>query len=286
MPTEDIYPDQAPTQGSELTGIVEAVPEVTHSSATKGDKFLGPGRLYEKGVLCKEVVLDEKFQEVGGFSVLKTQASLYEEIWLNYGHIASNQVLTDLYYYSQVVAVSEIMTSIVDMNRYHLEQVSSEMIDSWETKIEVAEKLEFNIGWLRERLEDIKKKIAEEKKLQDTLREQVQTKAQVIEAEQQFILAKEQLLALETKVSPLLMERQNLIDKCSGGLLLLIIESADRVELVSCHGSSGEGCNYDRRTYSMMVPCTNRFRNCMKNLKNRRMIDSSNPPQHRVLLYL
>ncbi|XP_026408276.1 MATH domain and coiled-coil domain-containing protein At3g58200-like [Papaver somniferum] len=245
MPTEDIYPDQAPTQGSELTGIVEAVAEVTHSSATKGDKFLGAGRLYEKGVLCKEVVLDEKFQEVGGFSVLKTQASLYKEIWLNYGHIASNQVLTDLYYYSQVVVVSEIMTSIVDMNRYHLEQVSSEMIDSWETKIEVAEKLEFNIGWLRERLEDIKKKFAEEKKLQDTLREQVQTKAQVIEAEQQFILAKEQLLALETKVFPLLMERQNFIGKCSGGLLLL--NCGTNLSLVT--GSSGEGCNYDRRTY-------------------------------------
>ncbi|KAI3909864.1 hypothetical protein MKW92_048519 [Papaver armeniacum] len=221
MPTDVIYPDQAPTQGSELTGIVEAVAEVTHSSATKGDKFLGACRIYEKGVLCKEVVLDEKFQEVGGFSVLKTQAPLYKDIWLNYGHIASNEVLTDLYYYSQVVVVSEIMTCILDMSRYHLDQVSSDMIDSWETKIEVAEKLDFNVGWIRECLEDIKKNIAEEKNLQDTLREQVQTKAQVIEAEQQFVLAKEQLLALETKISPLLTERQNLIDKCSGGLLLL-----------------------------------------------------------------
>ncbi|KAI3949013.1 hypothetical protein MKW98_021619 [Papaver atlanticum] len=48
-----------------------------------------------------------------------------------------------------------------------------------------------------------------------------ETKAQVMEAEQQVVLAKEQLLALETKICPLLMERQNLIDKCSGGLLLL-----------------------------------------------------------------
>ncbi|XP_026425340.1 uncharacterized protein LOC113321644 [Papaver somniferum] len=221
MPTDVIYPDQAPSQGNELTGMVEAVAEVTHSSATKGDKFLGAGRLYQKGVLCKEDVLDEKFQEVGGFSILKTQAPLYKDIWLNYGHIASNEVLTDLYYYSQVIVVSEIMTCILDMSRYNLDQVSSYVIDSWETKIEVAEKLEFNVGWLRERLEDIKKNIAEQKKLRDTLREQDETKAQVIEAEQQFVLAKEQVLALGTKISPLLTERQNLIDKCSGGLLLL-----------------------------------------------------------------
>ncbi|KAI3879036.1 hypothetical protein MKX03_019393 [Papaver bracteatum] len=225
MPTDVMYPDQAPMQGSELTEVVEAVTEVTVSSGTKGDKFLGAGRLYEKGELCKGVVLDEKFQEVGGFSVLKTQASLYKEIWLNYGHIASKEVLTDLYYYSQVVVVSEIMTCILDMSRYHLDQVSSDMIDSWETKIEVAEKLEFNVGWLRERLEDIKKNIAEEKKLQYTLREQDETKAQVIEAEQQFVLAREQLSALETKISPLLLERQNLIEKCSGGLLLFNCET-------------------------------------------------------------
>ncbi|RZC86631.1 hypothetical protein C5167_029982 [Papaver somniferum] len=221
MPTEDIYPDSAPTQGSELKGAVEAVGEVTVCCATKGDKFLGAGQLYEKGKICKEVVLDEKYEDVGGFSVLKTQASLYKEIWLNYGHIASNQVLSDFYYYSQVVLVSEIMTCIRDMNRYHLDQVSSKVIDSWEMKVEVAEKLGFNISWLRERLEDIKKTIAEEKELQDTLREQDETKAQVIEAEQELVLAKEQLLALETKISPLLIERQNLIEKCSGGLLLL-----------------------------------------------------------------
>ncbi|KAI3993832.1 hypothetical protein MKX01_002845 [Papaver californicum] len=225
-PTEDIHPVAVPTQRSELAGVVEVVAEVTVSGAAKQDKFPGAGQLYEEGKYWKEVVLDEKFEEVGGFRVLKTQASLYKEIWLNYGHIASSQVLTDLYS-SQVAVVTEIMTSIVDMNRYHLEEVSSEMIDSWEKKIKVAEKLEFNIGWLRERLEDIKKKIAGEKKLQDTLMEQVQTKAQVIEAEQQLVLAndklnmaKERLFALETKISPLLVERQNFFKKFGDRLLL------------------------------------------------------------------
>ncbi|KAI3862112.1 hypothetical protein MKW92_020592 [Papaver armeniacum] len=116
---------------------------------------------------------------------LKTfEASVYRkrkhrciEIWLNYGHITANQVLTDLYY-SQVVVVSEIMSLIVDMNRYPLEEVSSEVIDDWKKNMKVAEKLEFNIVWpLCARLEDIKKYFAEEKKLQNTLMEQVQAKA-------------------------------------------------------------------------------------------------------------
>ncbi|MCL7036006.1 hypothetical protein MKW94_020509 [Papaver nudicaule] len=224
--TEDLCPVAEPTERSELIGVVEAVAEVTVSSAAKQDKFPGAGRLYEEGKHPTEfVVLDEKYEDVGGFSVLKTQASLYKEIWLKYGHIASSQVLTDLYS-SQVAVVTEIMTSIEDMNRCHLEEVSSELIDLWEKKIKVAEKLEFNISWLRESLEDIKKIFAGEKKLQDTLVEQVQANAQVFEAEQQLVfandglnMAKERLFALETKISPLLKERQNFLTKCGGRLL-------------------------------------------------------------------
>ncbi|KAI3924437.1 hypothetical protein MKW98_032638, partial [Papaver atlanticum] len=225
-PTQDIHPVAAPTQRSELTGVMEAVAEVKVSGAANKDKFPGAGQLYEEGKYCKEVVLDEKFEEVGGFRVLKTQASLYKEIWLNYGHIASSQVLKDLYS-SQVAIVTEIMTCIVDMYWYRLEEVSSEMIDTWDKKIQVAEKLEFNIGWLRERLEDIRIKFAGEKKLRDTLMEQDQAKSQVLEAEQQLVLAndrlnmaKERLFGLETKTSPLLMERQNFLKKCGGRLLL------------------------------------------------------------------
>ncbi|XP_026416860.1 MATH domain and coiled-coil domain-containing protein At3g58270-like [Papaver somniferum] len=225
-PTQDIHPVAAPTQTSELTGIMEAVAEVKVSGAANKDKFPGAGRLYEEGRYCKEVIMDEKFEEVGGFRVLKTQASLYKEIWLNYGHIASSQVLKDLYS-SQVAIVTEIMTCIVDMYWYRLEEVSSEMIDTWDKKIQVAEKLEFNIGWIRDRLEDIKIKFAGEKKLQDTLMEQDLAKSQVLEAEQQLVLAndrlnmaKERLFGLETKTSPLLLERQNFLKKCGGRLLL------------------------------------------------------------------
>ncbi|KAI3952485.1 hypothetical protein MKW92_009112 [Papaver armeniacum] len=147
MPTENISPVPASMQTSELTGVVEAVAEVALSSATKQDKFLGAGQLYEEGK-HRGKIPDEDFEDVGGFSVQKTHASLYEAIWLKYGHIASNHVLTD-FYGSQVVIVGEIMDLIVAMNGFPLEEVSSDVIDDWEKNIRVAEKLEFNIGWVR-----------------------------------------------------------------------------------------------------------------------------------------
>ncbi|KAI3849167.1 hypothetical protein MKX03_014659 [Papaver bracteatum] len=216
-PTEGIYPVPAPT--SELTRGMEAVAEVKVFSATKQDKFPIAGALYAEGRHCGKVQ-DEEFEDIGGFSMQKTHAPLYKQIWLKHGHIASNQVLPDSYYYSQVVVVSEFMSFIVDMNRYPLEEVSSDVIDSWEKNVRVAEKLEFNIGWLRERLEDIKIAFAEEKKLKEMLAEQDQVKARVIKAEQQLVLAKERLSALETKIPLLLTAKQNFRNKCGSPLLL------------------------------------------------------------------
>ncbi|KAI3847515.1 hypothetical protein MKW92_001457 [Papaver armeniacum] len=217
MPAETTVP--APIQRSEIAGVVEAVAEVAVSSATKQDKFPGAGQVYEEGRHCQRFQ-HEDFENVGGFSVLKTQASLYKEIWLNYGHIASNQVLTD-FYDSQVVIVGELMDCILEMNHYPLKKVSLEVIADWEEKMKVPEKLEFNIGWLRECLDNIKENFAEEKKIQDTSVEQNQAKERVIEAEQQLVLAKEKLFALETEITTLLMRRENFKQKCGGGLLLL-----------------------------------------------------------------
>ncbi|KAI3899985.1 hypothetical protein MKW98_000885 [Papaver atlanticum] len=50
---------------------------------------------------------------------------------------------------------------------------------------------------------------------------EAELEARVIEAEQQFVLAKEKLFALETKITPLLMGRKKFHEKCGGGLLLL-----------------------------------------------------------------
>ncbi|KAI3899987.1 hypothetical protein MKW98_000887 [Papaver atlanticum] len=219
MPTETIYPVPAPMQTSELTGVVEAVAEVALSSATNQGKLVGAGQLYEEGKHCGKIP-DEDFEDIGGFSVQKTHASLYEAIWLKYGHIASNHVLTD-FYESQVVVMIEVMDVIGAMNGCPLEEVSEELIDDWEKNIKLAEKLEFNIGWLRERFEDIKKFFSEGKKLEESLKEQNQAMAQVTDAEQQLVLAKQKLSALETKITPLLMGRKKIHEKCGGGLLLL-----------------------------------------------------------------
>ncbi|KAI3910980.1 hypothetical protein MKW92_035610 [Papaver armeniacum] len=227
-PSEDIHEVFVATQTSELTGAVEAVAEVALPSATKQDKFPGAGQLYEEGK-HRGKVQGDGFVDVGGFSVPRTEEWLYKEIWLNYGHIASSQVLIDSYYYSQVTIVSELMSFIVKMNACPLEEVSWEVIDDWEKNIRVAEKLEFNIGWLRERLEDIKTVFSEEKKLQEALIEQDQAKARVIEAEQQLILAKEQLSDLETKIPPLLMAKQNFQNKCGGPLLLFNVTNLSPV---------------------------------------------------------
>lgn len=108
----------------------------------------------------------------------------------------------------------------MDMNCYPLEEVSSDVIDSWEKKIKVAENLEFNVVWLRERLEDIKKILPQEKKLQETLAEQELAKAQVVEAEQQLVLAKERFSALESKISRLLKEKHKFVNRCGGPLLV------------------------------------------------------------------
>ncbi|RZC48113.1 hypothetical protein C5167_041079 [Papaver somniferum] len=208
------------TQTIELIGgVVEAVAEVTVSRETKQGMFPGAGQLYEEGK-HRGKILGDGFVDIGGFDVPKTEASLYKEIWLNYGHIASNRVLPDSYYFSQVTIVSELMSVIVKMNGCTLEEVSSEVIGDWEKNIRVAEKLEFNIGWLRQRLEDIKIVFSEDKKLQEIVAEQDEAKARVIEAEKQLFLEKERLSALETKIPPLLVAKQNFRNKCGGPLLL------------------------------------------------------------------
>ncbi|KAI3833099.1 hypothetical protein MKX03_021377 [Papaver bracteatum] len=219
MPKETIYSVPASMQTGALTGVVEAVAEVALCSATNQVKFLGAGQLYEEGKHCGKIP-DEDFEDVGGFSVQKTHASLYEAIWLKYGHIASNNVLTD-FYESQVVVMIEVMDVIGAMNGRSLEEISEEVIEDWEKNIRVAEKLEFNIGWLREHFEDIKKYFSEGKKLEESLKEQNQAMAEVTDAEQQLVLEKQKLSALETKITPLLKGRKNIHEKCGGGLLLL-----------------------------------------------------------------
>ncbi|KAI3943982.1 hypothetical protein MKW92_011922 [Papaver armeniacum] len=161
-------------------------------------------------------VVDENFEDVGGFNILKSQASLYKKIWLKYGHIATSHVLKNLYS-TQVTLVGDIMTSIVDMHNHRFSEVSSTVIDLWENKIKMAEKLEFNVGWLREWFESVKKGFQGEQKLNAALLEKDQSlqavKARLMAVNDELKKAQENVLALVSKISPLFSEKQIYVEK-------------------------------------------------------------------------
>ncbi|KAI3855934.1 hypothetical protein MKX03_027478 [Papaver bracteatum] len=102
-------------------------------------------------------IYDENHEIVGGFSVLRRQSSLYRKIWLKYGHIASTKVLPSTSHNSLVTLVTDIMNTVLDMYRCRYIDVSAELISTWEGKIRLAKKLEFNVSWLRGRFNDVSK---------------------------------------------------------------------------------------------------------------------------------
>ncbi|KAI3987505.1 hypothetical protein MKX01_006747 [Papaver californicum] len=121
--------------------------------------YSGAGKPFAEGRHNNKVGLgeDKEFEDVGGFSILKIQAPQYRQIWLKYGHIPTTKVMPVSFYPILVMVVKDMMNSIIDMQQCRYVDLTSEMIKGWEEKIIVAEKNEFNIGWLRERLESIKK---------------------------------------------------------------------------------------------------------------------------------
>ncbi|KAI3873556.1 hypothetical protein MKW92_024383, partial [Papaver armeniacum] len=163
------------------------------------------------------VLNDGKCEDVGGFSVLKTQAKLYEKIWLRYGHIASNKVLKDSY--AQVSVVSGIMTTIINMHCRRVSDLTSEVIEVWEYTIKNAEKVEFNIRWVREWLEDVKIDFFEKEKLAAAFIEQDELlqaeKRKSIAAKNALEEAEKNIAALKTKMCLLTKEKQKYEEKDS-----------------------------------------------------------------------
>ncbi|KAI3994517.1 hypothetical protein MKX01_012774 [Papaver californicum] len=156
----------------------------------------------------------ELYEDIGGFGVLNKHAALYKKIWLKYGHIPSTKVIPASSYSVLVMAVENIMNSVMDMHQCQFVDLSSEMIKLWEAKIKMAEKLEFNVNWLREQLECVKKGLGGMQNFKSELQEQGQTfraansKVKAIEgvlkiAEMQLSAAKDELRG---KVAGLLME--------------------------------------------------------------------------------
>ncbi|XP_026418140.1 uncharacterized protein LOC113313564 isoform X1 [Papaver somniferum] len=215
------------TQGKEEAKVSETEPESNLVASPEVGllKHLGAGQIFEGGMHNEynmDQVLDgDIYEEIGCFHVRKPYASLYKQIWLKYGHIASSHVLTassELSYVIQVAAVHNIMHSLMDMSRCRFVEVSSEMIVLWEGDIKTANNLQFNIEWLRKHFDTVKQGFDEMQKLKTTLHEEVQpieaAKAQVTVAEDelkkvqaQLAMAKnelkEKISALPSRVSPM-----------------------------------------------------------------------------------
>ncbi|KAI3994121.1 hypothetical protein MKX01_012378 [Papaver californicum] len=160
-------------------------------------KYPDAGQLYDEGK-HRHDVRDQKFEDIGGFSVLNTQATFYKKIWLKYGHIFSSHVLTSSLYSIQVMLVTDIM----NMQYCRLSEVSSATIDAWESKIKMAEKLEFDVKWLRDCFEDVKRYFDKEQKMMTTLllekdRAVEAAKARVLQAEDELEMARKHLSAAE-----------------------------------------------------------------------------------------
>ncbi|KAI3877366.1 hypothetical protein MKX03_026423 [Papaver bracteatum] len=224
---EEVQPIKAATECENHKFVSETEPETNLVASPEVGlvKHLGAGQIFEGG-MHNEYNLDQFldgdiYEEIGGFHVQKPYASLYKQIWLKYGHIASSHVLTassELSYVIQVAVVHDIMHSLMDMSRCRFVEVSSEMIVLWEGDIKTANNLRFNIEWLLKHFDTVKQGFDEMQKLKTTLHEEVQpieaAKAQVTAAEDelkkvqaQLAMAKDELKekisALPSRVSPM-----------------------------------------------------------------------------------
>ncbi|KAI3943200.1 hypothetical protein MKX01_027498 [Papaver californicum] len=196
-------------------------------------EYPNAGQLFEEGKHHQQDVVldDEKFEDVGGFKILKTQGSLYKKIWFKYGHIASSKILRGDSYSILVTLVSGIMTSLVEMNQcMSSDKMSSEVIESFEFKIKMAEDFEFNVKWLREWFENVKKDFYAEQKLESALVMQDQclmsAMKQLTETKDEFTKKltevkndfTKKLSGIETTICTLLSETQMKKRKVSRGL--------------------------------------------------------------------
>ncbi|RZC82714.1 hypothetical protein C5167_045500 [Papaver somniferum] len=209
------------TQGKEQDKASETEPAGNQVASPEVGlvKHLGAGQIFEGGIHNKynqaKLLSDgDVFEEIGGFLVQRAFASLYKQIWLKYGHIASSHVLTassELSYIIQIAAVDHIMHSLMDMSCCRFVEVTSEMIVLWEGDIKTADNLRFNIEWLRKHFDTVKQGFDEMQKLKTTLQEEVQpikdAKAQVTVAEDELKKVQEQLTIakdeLKEKISAL-----------------------------------------------------------------------------------
>ncbi|KAI3973189.1 hypothetical protein MKW92_045266, partial [Papaver armeniacum] len=176
------------------------------NNGTQLGEHPGAGKPFGEGKHNNKVGFsdDKEFEDVGGFSILRTQAQIYMQIWLKYGHIPTNKVMPISSYHLLVMAVKDLMMSIVDMHQCRHVDLSSEMIEGWEDKIKMAETFKFNIGWLRERFESVKKGVGGMQKVKTELQEHGQplraAKSKIKTIEDELKKTESQLIAAKDYV--------------------------------------------------------------------------------------
>ena len=94
-------------------------------------------------------------QLIGGFIVPKCYASLYTRIWKKYGHLATTEVWRG-FPQTLLTTVAGLLPVVDEMNRTRLQDVKNEQLHKWDDMISNCEVLQFNVSWLRRRLEVIK----------------------------------------------------------------------------------------------------------------------------------
>ncbi|XP_026400153.1 MATH domain and coiled-coil domain-containing protein At3g58210-like [Papaver somniferum] len=189
-----------------------------------------PGQLFEEG---RHGLIDETYENIGGFSILKAQAPVYKLIWLKYGHIASSKVLSASYD-AQVLIVADTMKFVIEMHQSRPNELSTEIVNTWEEKIKMAESLDFHVEWIRERLEEVKKDLHGRQKLEVEFEELSQSlsgaharvtradnevkklESELLAAKDESVKAQENKAALESTIRPVLPN----VEMCLGKALL------------------------------------------------------------------
>lgn len=99
--------------------------------------------------------LSSSYRNVGRFLVRKEFVTLYTKIWRRYGHIATRNVVQHCSS-SLVTTVNYLLPMIVEMEGTSICDVVESTIEKWENMVPTCESLEFNVSWLRNRLDIVK----------------------------------------------------------------------------------------------------------------------------------
>lgn len=111
----------------------------------------------------------EKTTQVMGFPVPNKYVALYKAIYEKHGHIATKTVIKNSMM-ALFALVTDLLAIISQMKETSFSNLSMSLPNHWESKVSTAEAMEFNVGWLRTRLNELKVELIVAKTLRSMLR--------------------------------------------------------------------------------------------------------------------